>query len=123
KLDCQASAPAQIDGLAGAIVHDCVDPTNQLAYKVYALKKGGTTYTAMGLGGYDSALQLGLRTIVADKIVKGEVQVASTSAGDPAAFARVQAGALDSDSALAEAYSRNQDGSYAEAAEFFEALI
>ena len=123
KIDCQPAAPARIEGLADAIVHECIDPANQLAYKVYALRKGNTTYTAIGLGGYDSALQLGLRTIVADKIVKGEVQVASTSAGDPAAFARVQAGALDSDSALAEAYSRNQDGAYAEAAEFFEALV
>ncbi|MDB5687220.1 MAG: hypothetical protein JWR77_1809, partial [Rhizorhabdus sp.] len=58
-----------------------------------------------------------------DRPVKGEVQVATTSAGDPAAFARVQAGALDSESALTEAYSRNNDGSYAEAAEFFEALV
>ncbi|RYD89390.1 MAG: CHAT domain-containing protein, partial [Sphingomonadales bacterium] len=123
KIDCQAPVPAGIKELPGAVLHECVDPTNQLAYKVYALKKGNTTYTALGLGGYDSALQLGLRTIVADQIVKGEVQVATTSAGDPAAFARVQAGALDSESALAEAYSRNNDGSYAEAAEFFEALV
>ena len=123
KIDCQPAVPAQIKELPAAIVHECVDPENQLAYKVYALKKGNTTYTALGLGGYDSALQLGLRTIVADKIVRGEVQVATTQAGDPAAFARVQAGALDSDSALAEAYSRNQDGAYAEAGEFFEALV
>lgn len=123
KIDCQAAAPARIDGLSGAIARECVDPSNQLAYKVYALKKGNTTYVVLGLGGYDSALQLALRTVVADKIVKGEVQVATTSAGDPAAFARVQAGALDSESALNEAYSRNQDGAYAEAAEFFEALV
>lgn len=123
KIDCQAAVPAQIEDLAGAIVRECTDPSNQLAYKVYALTKGNVVYTALGLGGYDSALQLGLRTLVADKVVKGEVQVATTSAGDPAAFARVQAGALDSDSALAEAYNRNSDGAYAEAAEFFEALV
>ena len=78
KIVCQAAAPAQIPELAGAIVRECTDPTNDLAYKVYALKHGRTTYLASGLGGYDSALQLGLRTLVADKLVKGEVQVDST---------------------------------------------
>ncbi|ABQ69539.1 Tetratricopeptide TPR_2 repeat protein [Rhizorhabdus wittichii RW1] len=120
-LTCQAPANASIQGLGNVQVRDCVD-ASQLAYKVYAYSRGRTVYVADGLGGYDSALQLGLRTIVADAIVKGEVQVATTSAGDPAAFARVQAGALDSDSALSEAYARNNEGSYAEAAEFFEAL-
>ncbi|WP_340316634.1 CHAT domain-containing protein [Rhizorhabdus argentea] len=122
-LTCEAPTSVALGGLGNVQARECVDPTNQLAYKSYAYSRGKTVYIADGLGGYDSALQLGLRTIVADAIVKGEVQVATTSAGDPAAFARVQAGALDSDSALAEAYSRNNDGSYAEAAEFFEALV
>ena len=122
-LKCGAPTSVAIGELGNVQASECIDPTNQLAYKSYAYSKGNTVYIADGLGGYDSALQLGLRTIVADSIVKGEVQVATTSAGDPAAFARVQAGALDSDSALAEAYSRNNDGSYAEASEFFEALV
>src|SRR5207248_4052436 len=42
--------------------------------------------------------------------------------GDPAAFARVQAGTLDPSRALAEAYRRNNSGDYAEAAEFFAAV-
>lgn len=121
-LTCPAPTPVDIEGLGKVNVRECVD-ANQLSYKIYSYTQGRTVYVADGLGGYDSALQLGLRTIVADKIVKGEVQVATTSAGDPAAFARVQAGALDSESALAEAYARNNDGSYAEAAEFFEALV
>lgn len=121
-VTCQAPTTTQIEGLGAVQLSECTD-SSQLSYKVYAYTKGRTTYVADGLGGYDSALQLGLRTIVADAVVKGEVQVATTSAGDPAAFARVQAGALDSESALAEAYSRNNDGSYAEAAEFFEALV
>lgn len=122
QIDCQAPTTISIEGLGKVQQRECVD-ANQLSYKIYAYDRGRVLYVADGLGGYDSALQLGLRTIVADAIVKGEVQVATTSAGDPAAFARVQAGALDSDSALAEAYSRNNDGSYAEAAEFFEALV
>ncbi|KKC27580.1 CHAT domain-containing protein [Sphingomonas sp. SRS2] len=122
-VNCAAPKSVTIGALSNVEERECVDPTNQLAYKSYAYSKGRVVYIADGLGGYDSALQLGLQTIVADAIVKGEVQVATTSAGDPAAFARVQAGALDSDSALSEAYARNNDGSYAEAAEFFEALV
>ena len=122
-VTCEAPKSVTIGALSNVQASECVDPTNQLAYKSYAYRKGRVVYIADGLGGYDSALQLGLQTVVADAIVKGEVQVATTSAGDPAAFARVQAGALDSDSALAEAYSRKSDGSYAEAAEFFEALV
>jgi len=122
-LTCEAPKAVAIEGLAGAQVADCVDPEHQLAYRSYTYAKGNIVYIAEGLGGYDSALQLGLRTLVADVQVKGDVEVASTSAGDPAAFARVQAGTLDSESALAEAYSLNNDGSYAEAAEFFETLV
>jgi len=122
QLSCQAPTSVAVEGLGPVEVRDCVD-ANQLTYKTYVYTRGRSVYVADGLGGYDSALQLGLRTLVADAVVKGDVQVATTSAGDPAAFARVQAGALDSDSALAEAYSRNNDGSYAEAAEFFEALV
>ncbi|MCZ4343363.1 CHAT domain-containing protein [Sphingomonadaceae bacterium G21617-S1] len=121
-ISCQAPVATKVDGLGDAMLSECTD-NNQLAYKVYAYRKGDVVYVADGLGGYDSALQLGLRTMIADAMVKGEVQVATTSAGDPAAFARVQAGALDSESALAEAIARNNDGSYAEAGEFFEALV
>ena len=42
----------------------------------------------------------------------GEMSIAITGAGDPAAFARAQAGALDPARALAEAYRRNNAGSY-----------
>ena len=53
--------------------------------------------------------------------MKGEISIATTGLGDPAAFARVQAGTLAPDKALEEAYRRNNAGSYAEAAEFFAA--
>ena len=122
-LQCEAPKAITLGKLANAQSRDCIDTTNQLAYKTYSYARGNTIFIADGLGGYDSALQLGLQTMVADAMVKGNVEVATTSAGDPAAFARVQAGALDSDSALAEAYSRNSDGAYAEAGEFFEALV
>lgn len=93
-----------------------------LPYRVYLWRRGNTLFVAEGLAGYDSALRIGLRTLAADRPVAGDVEVAVTEAGDPAAFARAQAGALDPARARDEAYRRNNAGLYAEAAEFFEAL-
>ena len=59
------------------------------------MTKGKLFYSAEGLAGYDSALLLGLRSVIADEPVKGEISIATTGLGDPAAFARVQAGTLD----------------------------
>ena len=91
-------------------------------YRVYLKRSGNTLFVAEGLAGYDSALQLALRSLVADRAVEGEVAVATTGAGDAAAFARVQAGQLDPQRALAEAYRRSNAGSYAESSEYFAAL-
>lgn len=118
-----APSRTSLDDLAGVTTLQCRLAEADVAYKVYAYDKGKTVYIAEGLAGYDSALALGLRTIVADRILPGDIQIAATEAGDPAAFARVQAGALDIDEALDEGYRRNNSGNYAEAAEFFETLL
>src|SRR6185369_13712319 len=101
---------------------DCKLKDANVDYRVYQLTRGKQFYSAEGLAGYDSVLQLGLRSLIADQPVKGEITIATTGVGDPAAFARVQAGTLDPSKALAEAYRRNNAGSYAEAAEFFAAV-
>src|SRR5207248_4284086 len=93
-----------------------------VGYRIDQLRSGRLFYSAEGLSGYDSAVQLALRSLVADEPVKGEISIATTGVGDPAAFARVQAGTLDPGRALAEAYRRNNSGDYAEAAEFFAAV-
>ena len=108
-------------GLAGSTAIDCKLKDADVGYRVYQSQRGKLFYSAEGLAGYDSVLQLALRSLVADQPVKGEVSIATTGMGDPAAFARVQAGTLDPP-ALAEAYRRNNAGSYAEAAEFFAAV-
>ncbi len=118
---CEPEQTAEVPGLGGAKFTDCAGE-DKLRYRTYSVARGGTLYAAEGLAGYDSALKLGLASIVSDRPVTGEVQVAVTAAGDPAAFARVQAGALDPEGALQEGYARNNAGSYAEAAEFFQAL-
>jgi len=119
-----SSAPssANVIGLGRAEVVDCKLKDADVGYRAYQYRRGKLVYAAEGLAGYDSALQLGLRSLVADEPVKGEISIATTGAGDPAAFARVQAGTLDASTALAEAYRRNNAGSYAEAAEFFAAV-
>ena len=118
---CAAPVAAGIAALPGAMLAKCQN--DGLAVSVYTLVRGNTLYVAEGLSGYGSALRLGLQSLVADSGVAGEVEVAATEAGDPAAFARVQAGNLDPGQALAEAYVRNNVGSFAEASEFFDLLV
>jgi len=124
EVACKAPAVATRIADVGAVAQsDCRLTAADVDYRVYSSTRGKTAYVAEGLAGYDSALRLALRTVVADRAVPGTIEIAITDVGDPAAFARVQAGNLDLDQALAEGYRRNNRGSYAEAAEFFNALL
>ncbi|MGN6058851.1 MAG: CHAT domain-containing protein, partial [Sphingomicrobium sp.] len=119
---CSRPSTENVPGLGRVDVIDCKLKDADVGYRAYQYRRGKTLYAAEGLTGYDSALQLGLRSMVADQPVSGALSIATTGAGDPAAFARVQAGTLGASEALAEAYRRNNAGSYAEAAEFFAAV-
>lgn len=121
KADCRPAPKADMEGVGQVAVQGCT-LDNGLAYRVYSWRRGDRLYVAEGHAGYDSALRLGLRTLVADRPVPGNVDVAVTEAGDAAAFARAQAEALDPARARDEAYRRNNAGHFAEAAEFFEVL-
>src|SRR4249919_407719 len=121
RATCEAPHNGGISGLGTVEVVDCKLKDADVVYRAYQLRRGKLLYAAEGLAGYDSALQLGLKSLVADQPVAGEISIATTGLGDPAAFARVQAGTLAPDKALEEAYRRNNAGSYAEAAEFFAA--
>ncbi|HYI49050.1 MAG TPA: CHAT domain-containing protein [Allosphingosinicella sp.] len=123
RVTCAGPERVEIEGLGAVESLACRLNAADVGYRVYILRRArGTVYVAEGLAGYDSALRLGLRSLAADREVEGEVSIATTGAGDPAAFARVQAGTQDAQSALAEAYRRNNAGSYAEASEYFSAL-
>lgn len=122
EVDCQPEGVGAVTGIGQVAVTRCRLKVAEVDYTVYTYRTPKTLYVAEGLAGYDSALLLGLRTIVTDRIAEGEVTVATTSIANPAAFARVQAGTLDADQALAEGYRRNNSGDYAEAAEFFATL-
>ena len=118
---CGAAHRGNLPGMGPVDIIDCKLKGAEVGYRAYQAKRGTMVYAAQGLAGYDSALQLGLRSLIADQQVKGDISIATTGIGDPAAFARVQAGTLAPDKALEEAYRRNNAGSYAEAAEFFAA--
>ncbi|MGZ8349529.1 MAG: CHAT domain-containing protein [Allosphingosinicella sp.] len=123
EVECGAATTREVEDLGAVEVAACRRGDADLPYNVYSWRRGDTLYVAEGLAGYDSALQLGLRTLVADRPVPGEVSVAITEAGDAAAFARVQAGTLDPRQALSEAYRRNNAGRFAESAEFFADIL
>ncbi|MBA3897356.1 MAG: UDP-2,3-diacylglucosamine diphosphatase LpxI, partial [Sphingomonadaceae bacterium] len=122
EVACTGETTESVADLGQVAVRQCALRGASVGYKVYSVRRGNILWAAEGLAGYESALTLGLRTIVADRIVPGKVEVATTSVADPVAFARVQAGTLDPDQALAEGYRRNNSGNYAEAAEFFDTL-
>lgn len=124
EADCNTAATSNetVDDLGTISAQQCKLVGAPVGYKVLSKSRGNILWVAEGLSGYDSALKLGLRTIVSDRSISGKVTIATTSIEDPVAFARVQAGTLDPVQALAEGYRRNNSGNYAEAAEFFETL-
>jgi CHAT domain-containing protein len=113
---CASAERLQIEGLGTVESTTCGDT------RIYKIRRGNTLFAAEGLAGYESALRLGLRTLIEDRPVEGRVEVATTGAGDAAAFARSQAAALDPQRALEEAYRRNNAGAYAESSEYFAIL-
>lgn len=113
---------AQQDSVDGISRNLCQFSDEPVSYSIFQQKRGNVSFVAEGLTVYDSATLLALKSLIADKIIKGKIDVASTSIEDPFAFARVQALTLKPDQALAEGYRRNLSGNYAEAAAFFETL-
>ena len=119
---CNAEEVATIDNVGAVRALHCRDEAAGIDYRRYAVQRGNTSYLVEGLAGYDPALKLALSSLVTDRAQSGAVQVATTEVSDPAAFARVQAGALDPAGVRSEAYIRNNAGRFAESAEFFESL-
>ncbi len=121
-VDCSAAVQAATINVEGVTQQSCKWRNGAIGYSVSQARNGKITYFAEGFSVYDSALELALKSIMADEIVDGEISVATTSVGDSEAFARIQALSLDPDQALAEGYRRNNSGDYADAAQFFETL-
>lgn len=118
---CSTSGGTTLADIGAVEMRNCMSASG-IPYRVTAVRKGRFAYIAQGYSAYASVLDLGLRTIVTDRIVKGSVDVATLGTADAAAFARLQARTLDPETVLAEGYRRNNSGNYAEAAEFFDSL-
>lgn len=107
------------EGLADAKVLMCSEEGSIIRRQLLVGQSGNRTYAATGLSAYRSALELGLASLAADRLVEGTVDIPLTQTTDAAAFARQQAQAIAADQALSEAYRRSNSGNFAEAAEFF----
>lgn len=107
---------------AGGDPATCLWREGNIPYSVLQRQEGKVTYVAEGFSAYQDAIDLALQSIIADRIVDGEIRIVTTSVGDTEAFARIQALTLAPDKALAEGYRRNNSGDYADAAAFFETL-
>lgn len=121
-LRCEDKGQATLADAGTVAIRHCT-ASDGLGYDFLHTTKGNTLYAADGLAGYRSALELGLRTLVANRVVPGDIDISLTQLGDPTSFARAQAGSLDPALARDEGYRRNNNGNYAEAAEFFDTLL
>lgn len=117
-----ACAGPMVASAAGRKRMDCRWKDPDLGYEVVAITRGKTTFVVEGFNAYHGALDLGLRSIYADRLIDEPIEVATTSVADTEAYVRIQALTLDPATALAEGYRRNNAGDYAEAAAFFETL-
>jgi len=110
---------ADLPGLAGAQRLACSREGSIVRSDLLIGSRGSRTYAASGLTAYAKALELGLASLVNDRVMPGTVEIPLTSTTDDLAFARQQAEAIAADQALVEAYRRSNAGNFAEAAEFF----
>lgn len=119
-LDCGDSVRVALSGLPGAAARDCRGRTSGAAYRSYEVKSGRGTWSVTGLAAFDSALQLALRSLVADRVLPGVVAAVSLGTGG-SGFFQAKAASADADSLLGQGYRRNAAGAYAEAAQIFAA--
>ncbi len=119
---CGAAQAGTVEGMAVRRA-ECPAPVGGVPRLVLSAERGGVLYIAEGLMAYESALKLGLASLLLDRSVDGAVVASTLGSADPTALARVQAGVLDQEAALAEGYLRNNAGAFAEAAVFFESLV
>lgn len=125
-IDCTAPGAAAVSGLADVLVRNCRGRTSGLEYRSYThvSADGGRhgAHVVEGLAAFDSALQLALRSLVADRLVPGEVSAANLGSAGSSSFFQAKAAAGDADNLIGQGYRRNAAGSYAEAAEIFSAV-
>ena len=121
QVDCSTGPISQLGAIGGTQI-TCKVAGTDIDWSSTQAANSDMRFVAEGYSAYDPATMLALRSLMQNRIVEGTIDVASTLASDPFAFARVQAETLDPTQALAEGYRRNLGGHYAEAAAYFETL-
>ncbi|MBA3053501.1 MAG: CHAT domain-containing protein [Sphingomonadales bacterium] len=121
-VDCVAAGVARVAGIENALVRNCRGRTSGLEYRSYSRVGERGAFVVAGLAAYDSALQLALRSLVADRVVPGEIVAASLGAGGGSGFYAAKAQAADAANLIGQGYRRNAAGDYAEAAQIFSAV-
>ena len=119
--ECQPAVALADRRLSRASSNDCRLLNGGATYEVISAAVGKRRYVAEGLAGYDNALRVGLRSLLADREIDEAVSIPST-ASESAELARIRAEAADPSAAAAEGFQLNNDGRYAEAAEYFSVV-
>ena len=99
----------------------CRDPKSGLEWLSYQASSAGRTSVVEGLAAFDSALRLALANLMQDRIVPGEVAIATTGGTGSLAEARASLG--DSGLLIGQGYHRNNAGEYVEADEHLAAAV
>jgi len=118
-VTCGESGGVQLDGGETARLTACRGTETGLVWNRYSVSSGGTRYSVEGLAAYDSALRLAMASIVADRIVPGEVSIVNLGTNDGLAIIKARAAVVDVDTLIGQGYRGNSAGAYAEAAELF----
>lgn len=118
QITCQAPHMETLASLGTVQISDCRSASG-LDWRSISRRKGKAHYVATGLAAYDSALRLALASLIADRIVPGEVTAASLGSNDPLALYRAKAAAGDVDTLIGQGYRGNSAGAFAQAAELF----
>jgi len=101
-LDCGQPQGVALENATGAQVVSCRSTSTGLEWRSYSVTTSKVTYVVEGLAGYDSALQLALRSLMANKALPGEVSIASTGGGSAAGLAQAQASVADAETVLGQ---------------------
>lgn len=119
QLTCGPARSEAIASLGQVEARDCRSSASGLEWRSYARRSGKALYVATGIAAYDSALRLALASLIADRIIAGEVTAASLGGNDPLALYRAKAATGEVDALIGQGYRGNSAGAFAEAAELF----
>lgn len=115
-LDCQAGSDAFATGGM-----TCTGTSSHLQWRIYMRRTDKGVVAVEGYGAFDDALRLALASIVENRVVPGDISIASLGPDDPVALAKARADVSDVPTLIGQGYRGNGAGSFAEAAEFFAA--